>query len=551
MKKFISISFVLLSIIFWNCESGKPTRRDRVIIGVPSDAENLNPLYAFGLLEGNIRELLFLSLVKHEWNEEIGDLDSSPLLAEKWDWGKDSSSLTFYLRENIFWSDSIKVTAEDVLYSFDLYSDPDVNSSFYGGFENMYRDAYDRIELSKTFEIISPTKIKINFKPGAKPTLFDVDMPILPKHFFSKIPRKDLSTANIEKNLVTNGPYGLSSWKRNEAIILRTVSNSFLFKNEMVKELVFKIVTDENSRITQLKKGEIDLLDDVNIESIAELKKINHIKIMTRTGRDYDYIGWNNIEPELFSKSKKIIPHRFFGTANVRKALSYAINREEILREYLEGYGQLSFGPVSPVFKTYYNNELKPYEFNPKKAQEILTSEGWIDRDKNGTIEKNNIEFSFKLYMGSGNPRRDYASTVIKNNLRAIGIDVTIETMEMGAFINKLFARELDAYMAGWTIPIPIDLQPYWRSDSKKSQFNFSSFNNPEVDKMLDALENEKSRTGKAIMYKKIQEVIHENEPTTFLYWLDLKTAYDSKIENVKINPLGALQNCWEWRIKE
>jgi peptide/nickel transport system substrate-binding protein len=552
MKKII-ISFVLLSLIFlnWNCETNVPIAQNRVVIGIPADAETLNPLFAVSLTEGQITELLFLGLVKHDWDENAADITSSPLLAERWEWNKDSTSVTFFLRDNSFWSDGTKLTSDDILFSFDLYSDPEVNSKFFGSFDNLFTEKNRHIDLKKSFEILSPTQIKINFKTGSKPSLFDIDMPILPKHVFSKIPRKDLSTANIEKNIVTNGPYTLSSWKRNEAIILTAVKNSFLFNNDMVKELIFKIVPDENSVLTQLKKGEIDLIEDVSTEAIAELIKNNNIKIIARTGRDYDYIGWNNIDPELFAKSKAINPNKFFGSANVRRALSIAINREEILKEYLQGYGQLCFGPVSPIFKNYYNLELKPYEYNPSKAKGILASEGWIDRNQNGIIEKNNLEFSFKLFIGSGNPRRTYAATVVKNNLKAVGIDVTIETMEMSAFINKLFEHELDAFMAGWTIPLPIDLQPFWHSDFNRSPFNLSGFSNAEVDKILDALEAEKSYEGKVVLYKKIQEMLHENEPVTFLYWLDVKTAFNSRIENITINPLGAIQQCWNWRIKK
>ena len=432
-----------------------------------------------------------------------------------------------------------------------MYSDPEVNSKFFGSYDNLFTEKNQHIDLKKSFEIISPTKIRINFKPSSKPSLFDIDMPILPKHTFSKIPRKDLSTANIEKDIVTNGPYTLSSWKRNEAIILTAVKNSFLYNDDIVKELIFKIIPDENSILTQLKKGEIDLIEDVSTEAIADLKKNDHIKIVARRGRDYDYIGWNNIDPELYSKSKAINPNKFFGSSNVRKALSYAINSEEILKEYLQGFGQLSFGPVSPIFKNYYNPKLKPYEYNPSKAKEILASEGWLDRNQNGIIEKSKLEFSFKLFIGSGNPRRTFAATVVKNDLKAVGIDVTIESMEMSAFINKLFEHELDAFMAGWTIPLPIDLQPFWHSDFNRSPFNLSGFSNTEVDKILNALEVEKSREKKVILYKKIQELLHENEPVTFLYWLDVKTAFNSRIENITINPLGAIQQCWNWRIKK
>lgn len=551
MKKIIIASLSILSLFSWNCESDKPIKNDRAVIGVSADVENLNPLYAFGLLEGNIRELMFLGLVKYQWNEEMGDLDPHPLLAEKWEWDKDSTSLIFYLRGDLYWSDSTKLTADDVIFSFDLYSDAEVNSTFYGGYEKFFTDKENQIDLKNTFEVLAPNKIKINFKPGTKPSLFDVDMPILPKHVFSKIPRKDMSTTNVEKNLVTNGPFTLSSWKKNEAVILKAAENCFLYDEQMVKNLIFKIIPDENSRITQLKRGEIDLIEDVNVEAIAELKNIDRIKIVARKGRDFDYIGWSNIDPLLYSQNKVRNPNKFFGSATVRKALSYAINKEEILKEYLQGFGQLSFGPIAPIYNAYYNNDLQPYEYNPTKAKDLLKSEGWIDSDKDGILERNNEEFSFKLYIGSGNPRRAYAATVVKNNLKAVGINASIETMEMGAFINKLFEHELDAWMAGWTVPIPLDVQPYWHSNFERSPFNLYGFNDANVDKILDDLENETNRERKEFLYKKLQELLHQDEPITFLYWLDVKSAYNSRIENIRIDPLGAIQHCWEWRIKE
>lgn len=550
MRKNAIFLLVLLSFLSWNCESEKPIKKDRIVIGVPSDAETLNPLFAMNMLEGQIRELLYMGLVMHSWDESSSDIKSSPLLAEKWEWNSDSTSLTFYLRQDALWSDGRKVTAEDVVHSFDLYSDPEVNSGFYGSFDNLFSDKDQHIDMEKTFEIISPTKIKINFKQGAKANLIDIDMPILPKHILSKIPRADLSTINFESNIVTNGPYTISSWKKNETIILKAVNNSFLYNEEMVKQLIYKIVPDENSRITQLKKGEVDLLEDIDFQSIAELRQNPNIKIVARTGRDYDYIGWNHLEPGEFTKNSVKKPNRFFSSATVRKALSHAVNRNEILKEYLQGFGKLSFGPVSPIFSNYYNAEIIPYEYSPAKAISLLESEGWTDTDKDGILEKGSEEFAFKLYMGAGNPRRTFTATVIKNNLRAVGIDVTIETMETGTFINKLFEHEFDAWMAGWTIPLPLDIQPYWHSDFNKSPFNLSSFSNAEADAILERLESERNAESKKELYKKVQQILHDNEPVTFLYWLDVKTAYNSRLEKITIDPLGAVQHCWEWRVK-
>ncbi len=548
MKKILILfGFILLVIV--GCETDQPVKKDRVIIGISSEPGTLNPLFAYNLVEGQLIELMYLGLVKHNWDEEISDIKTSPLIADKWEWEDDSTTITFYLKENILWSDGKKLTAEDIVYSFDLYSDPEIGSKFFGSFDNFFLEENSHINLSKSFEIISPHKFKVKFKPDSKPTLFDVDMPIIPKHVFSKISRENLKTESFNADLVTSGAYTVSQWRKNESITLKAAENSFLYDDRMIKEIIFKILPNEKARLTQLKKQEIDLLEDVSSEYISEVQNLPFIKIVSRAGRDYDYFGWNNIDPQLYSKNKGITPNKFFGSKNVRIALSHAINKEEILNEYLQGYGKLCFGPVSPIFKSYYNYEIKPYEFSPAKASELLKLEGWADNDKDGILEKDNQKFSFKLYLSAGNNKRLNAATVAQNNLKAVGIDMIIETIEMGSFVSKLFNREFDAWLAGWTISIPIDLKPFWYSDFEKSPFNISGFINKEADELLDKLEFEKDPEQKKTLYKKIQKLLHENEPVTFLYWLDIKTAYNSRIKNIRIDPLGAIQHCWEWRI--
>ena len=112
-------------------------------------------------------------------------------------------------------------------------------------------------------------------------------------------------------------------------------------------------------------------------------------------------------------------------------------------------------------------------------------------------------------------------------------------TKEMEASINKQINEELfSAYLYQ-------SMAAYFEAN------NLSGFANTEVDKILNALEIEKSHEKKVILYKETQKLIHENEPVTFLYWLDIKTAFNSRIENITINPLGAIQQCWNWRIKK
>jgi len=509
----------------------------------------LNPLFSFSGYETNIAEILYLGLVTHKWNDAKGELETFPMLAKSWQWNEDSSSIILWLRDDVNWTDGKKFTADDVVFSFDVYSDPDIQSRLYGSFDKFYLEENLHINLAKTFEVINPFKIKINFKKNSIPALIDIDYPLIPKHIFVNVDRKNFISIEKDLNKVTDGPFNLAKWDKNQAIILEANKESFLYNPENADEIIFKIVPDYNSRITQLKKGEIDLIEEVRPDAVPNLKKNDQIEIASIEGRDYDYIGWNNIDPDVYKKRKNIVPNKIFGTDAIRKALSYAINKEEILNEYLNNYGKIAAGPVSPIFKSAYNNQLQPYNYDFEKAKEILNSEGWNDKNNDGILDKEGKELSFTLYIPSGNPRREYASTIIKNNLKSVGIEVKVESLEPGVFFEKVFNREFNAWMAGWFVPIPLTLKPYWHSDLSMNQLNLVAYQNKEVSSLLEKFERERYGMVKDSLSKKFQEIIYNDCPVTFLYWIDNIIAYNKKIKNLTTSPLGPMHQPWNWRI--
>jgi peptide/nickel transport system substrate-binding protein len=540
---------LILAIIFPSCVSNKPEKNDRIVVAIPADAGSLNPLFAFSFQEVNITELLYLSLVHHEWNDSAGDVKTYPMAAKNWTWNDDSTTITINLRDDINWRDGNKLTAEDVIFSFDVYSDPDVQSRFFGTFNKFYLEKDQHIDLNKSFEMDNLYTLKIHFKPHSNPGLVDIDPPILPKHVFSTFDRKKFEQLEKGNDSVTCGPFYLYKWNPTQSIILKADEKSVLYKPAIVKELIFKIVPDYNSRVTQLKDGEIDLMENVKPDQVNDLKALNNIKIASVKGREYDYAGWNNIDPASLN-NKNGSPNILFGNPKVRNALTYAINREEILSEYLGNHGDLAIGPVAPIFRDSYNHNLKPIEYNPEKAKELLAGEGWNDLNKDGIIEKNGVQFSFILNYAGGNPRREFAATVIKNNLKAIGIDVKPEPLEPGVFAEKMFSHKLNAWLAGWSVPIPLDLKPYWFSDLTLAPFNLSGYKNTDADELLEKIEKSKAGNDKNILYQKFQKILYEDNPVTFLYWVDNIVAYNNRLENIKITPLGSVHHCWYWSVK-
>lgn len=538
----------LLSLIIIGCDSKQSTTINRIVIGISADVQTFNSLFAFSYEESTIADLLYPGLLDFKWNEEKGELNPYPMIAESWQWVKDSSTIKFFLRDDILWSDGKKLTASDIVFSYDVFSDPDVQSRLYGIFNQLFTESDGHIDIEKTFNIISPYEFEMRFPKNTVHDLIKIVVPVIPEHVFKSVSRDQLANHESNFNPVSSGAFKLKKWERNQSIILEADSSSFLFRQGQVSEMIFKIVPDYTSRMLQVKKGEIDLVELVKVEDVEELKKEEQLFVFPLFGREYDYIGWNNIDPKSISGGK-VKQNKFFGSINVRKALSMAINKKEILEEYLQGLGELAASSVSPIFKSSYNNEVKPYEYNPDEAKKLLALEGWKDEDRNGILEKGKEEFKFKMYYPVGNPLREYAAVVVKNNLKSVGIEMIPEKMELGTFIDNLYERKLDSWVAGFGVPIPLELKPYWYSDPNIGFLNFSSYQNAETDKILDRLETKLSIERKNELIKEFQKIIHQDEPVTFLYWTPNIIVYNNRIKNLTITPYGVVVHCWEWTL--
>lgn len=544
------LTIILLAILSISCSNSKEKKTDRVIVGLESEVQTVNPLFAMSAAESNISELMYLGLVRHEWDNDKNAVNSIPVLAELLEWSKDSSSVLVTLRKEAKWSDGKNITPDDIIFSFDLYSDPQVQSRFFGSFKNFFINPDLSVDLTKSFQIISPVQFKINFKPNSIPSDYDFGMPIMPKHTFEKFNRKDLASADKSLNTVVSGPFKIGSWEKNQNLKLVKNEKSFLASDQQLKELVFKFVTDYNSRINQLKKGEIDLTENIRPEDVVGLKAEKHLRITAMKGREYDYLGLNNITP-LSIKQKKVIVHNLFGNANVRVAIAHAINRQAIVDEYLLGNGELMVGPVAPIFKSDIDSSVKPLDFNLEEAKKLLKNEGWIDSDGDGILDKNGKKFSFTISVPSGNPLRTFTSTILQNNLKAVGIETKIEFLEPAVLFPKMFRNELDAWLAGWGVPIPLNLKPYWHSNKKIAGANAAGYSNKEIDKILEKLGSRISLEERHNLLKQFQRIISDEQPAVFLFWIDNLVGVNTKIKNIVINPLGAVQKCWAWSVEK
>ena len=548
---FALIAFVsLILIAFTACSQPSEKTRQVIVVGISSDVATINPLYAFDLQEGHLMDLLFLKPALEIWNDSLGIIEFSPMLAKSWQINKDSNYVTLNLRDNLRWSDGEPITVDDIIFSFDIYSDPKVNSRLYGLFNNLYSEEDLHINIQKTFRKNSEKSLTIFFKNYQNFSFLDINHSILPEHAYRNLKRENVETAEINFNPITSGPFKLSKWERVQSIHLKADSTCFLFNPKKVQEIIFKIIPDEFSLLTQIKKDEIDLAEDVKSEKVKELTENNNINIGSIKGRDYDYIGWNHIDPTAKLKGQ-IKPNKFFSSVKTRKALSFAVNRNEIFQSIVGKYGEIYDSPISPIFKLYYDSTLNKVEYNPSLAKQMLAEEGWKDINGDGILEKNDQQFSFKIYSNTGNSIRQYAATIIKNNLREVGIDAEILFVEKNELVDGLLSRKYDAWISGWSVEIPLKLGSYWSSDSEKGMLNFSTYTNRELDNIINEIKPADSEEKKQSYYRRAGEIFKANEPVTILFWLDNIIVYNKHIKNINFSPLGLFSNAWEWETEK
>jgi peptide/nickel transport system substrate-binding protein len=376
-------------------------------------------------------------------------------------------------------------------------------------------------------------------------------VPIVPAHIFGMIPRKELRTHPINKKPVTCGPFAFAHWSPMQEVVLERSINFGASFTPKLSKLIFKILPDYRARIAQLESGEVDVVSGLRVEDTDIASRNPNISIVSTVGRDYDFLGWNNLNPDGWSKSSAVAPHKLFGSANVRRALTMAINRESIVHAYLKQHGHVATGGLSPLFRWAFNDTLTPLPFDKAQGAALLTREGWNDSNGDGVLDKNGVRFSFAMKLASGNQLRDAIAVVVQQQLKEIKIEMRIEQVERATFWNDMMQRKYDAFFAGFSVPLQMQLDDLWSSDLRKYPFNLAGFRNTRVDEILAATKTLTREADGAALWREFQTIIAREQPYTFLFWINNIVGVNRRIEGTQVGILGTTHKAWEWSVKQ
>ncbi|MFN3385131.1 MAG: peptide-binding protein [Candidatus Thermochlorobacter sp.] len=549
-----------LPFLFLNLSCKKTSERSAsskpIVVAIANDFDHLNPLLIQLSLSREVCIQVYPKLVLADFDEATGEVRYLPCLATRWEFSDDGRRATFYLRSDAEWDDGQPITAADLKFSYQLYAHPAVASTRQHYVQDLLRDPNGNIDFERAIQTPNDTTLILTFnKPLAPLIILDHFYDLMPvaKHIFEKIDPKDLRAKSAELPIVGGGPFKVEKWERQKSLVLVSNPRSVLPHPAKVQRIVFRIIPEYATRLAAFKTGEVDVMmsaGGISPKDLSEVQQNPNLDALAVRARSFDSIVWLTIAGEAYRTSGKIVPNFFFGDKRVRQAMTYAINRQAIAEGFMgKDRATIVNTSLSPAYKSILHPSLHPYDYNPQKALELLRAAGW-QRGKSGTLEKDGKPFAITLAYPAGNQRRMYAATVIQQNLKEIGIECALSAAEAVVFNDNQNQLRYDAALSGLsaeTLPFQLTI---WNSDFKNTPFNSSCFQNARLDTLCSRL-TEPLPADTALRYwHEYQEILHDEQPRTFLYYYDELQGFNKRIRNVKVNMLAVLINAHEWETK-
>ena len=477
-----------------------------LVISVLSDAASLDPHTATDVPSAAVLTNLLEGLIKKDENGTI-----IPSLAKSWE-AIDDTTWEFKLEEGIKFHDGEDFNADVVKKNFERILDPKVAAPRAFLFEVISNieviDEYTvRFETEYPF---APLLAHLNHPVGVmvSPALIDAD--------YAAMEEGKNPGAVISEGPIGTGFFKFEKWTPGSEIVLAKNEDYWATPAHLDK-VTFKVIPESGTRVAELETGYSHLIEPVQPNEVAGIDGSDNSVDVT-VGSSLSYIGFN-------------IDKKPFDDVRVRQAISMLVNQDEILEGIYDGFGMPAIGPLAPgVFG--HNETMKPLTYDPEKAKELLKEAGLEDG------------FTTTIWTND-NPQRMDTAILLQQELKQANIDVNIEVMEWGAYLDKTGNGEHDMFILGLSNPVgdaDYFLTQLFHSSNKGLSGNRTYYDNAEVDRLLDEARQEIDETKRLNLYNEVQEILIEEAPMVYIHHQAYLTGVSQKVTGYWINDSGHYQ---------
>jgi peptide/nickel transport system substrate-binding protein len=433
-----------------------------------------------------------------------------PGLAESWTISKDGLSYTFKLRKGIAFHDGTPFNAQAVKFSIERQ----INAEHPANKLGKYPFAAYFFGNVKAVEVMDDATVRFILKEPRASFLA-----ILTAGAASIVSPTAAMKAGQDYAVspVGTGPFKFVAWDRGQRVVLEKNPGYWRFPVK-VDRVIYRPITEDQARLTELLTGGLDLIVGTPPDFVSQLENHPKVTLLRQVGAHVWYLGFNNTKKPFDDK-------------RVRQALNYAVNKEAIVRDVLKGTGAVSKGPVLPGT---WGDEggLKPFPYDPARAKKLLAEAGL------------GSGFSTTLWVpesGSGMQSPVAMSTIIQSNLKAVGVNVTLQTMEWGTFLAKLRTKEQDMFALSWMagsedpdlVMYPLLHSSQWTPVGP----NRAMYKNTRFDEVLSQARQTTDQPKRAELYREAQRLLHDDPPWIFIDHEVQTAAHAKRVQGFKLHP--------------
>ncbi len=504
-KRVLSLAFAaLIAVAVGVAASGKaPVYGGTVVMATGADAVTMDPLVMTCLPTANV----FLHIA-----ETLFDLtpegEVAPLLATGYAVSPDGLAWTIYLRQGVVFHDGTPFNAEAAKINLDRFR---TRATF-----------KFLIEAIAAVEVVDDYTIKLLLTTPFAPLLRGL------AHTFPAM----LSPASIAAageapiaHPIGTGPFKFVEWVRGDRLVLEKNPN-YWGEGPYLDKVVFKPVPEPGTRVMMLLAGEADLITAVPPDDVPIVEADPDTKVIITPALSIQYLGMNTQRPP-------------FNDVRVRRAINYALDKEEILKYIQGGFGRVADAPIGPAVFGYY--AAGPYPFDLERARELLTEAGYPD--------------GFKTTLRFNPGWREPAAELIQAQLRKVGIELELITMEWGAYLAftslPIAENTTDMFMLGWvsvTGDADYGLLPIFHTTEWPPGMNRSFYSNPDVDRYLSEARIVIDPERRKELYAKAIRIIWDEAAWGFLFVPEHLGGRRINVHGVVHHPDGTIIVTHAWK---
>lgn len=483
-----------------------------LVVGQIAEPKSLDPAAVTAVNDFRILVNLYEGLLKYK----PGTLEVAPGLAESWEVSDDGTVYTFKLRPGVTFHDGTPLNAEAVKFNFDRMLDDTHPFHDTGPFPLSF--FFSSVQMT---EAVDEVTVKFTLNEPYAPFLSNL---AYPTGLIVSPAAVAQYGADFGRNPAGTGPFKFGEWRSNEAVVIEK-NPDYWGEPAGTDAVVFRPITDANTRVAEMLAGGIDMMVEVPPTALSEFQSAD-FQVVEQAGPHVWFLILNAKEGPFADK-------------RVRQAANYAINKEAIVNDVLEGTADVAAGPTPPAFAWAYDDSLSPYPYDPEKAKALLAEAGVAP----GT------EITFYVTEGgSGMLDPIPMGTAIQADLNAVGFDTKIETYEWNTFLGEVnpgLEGKADMAEMAWMTNDP-DTLPFLALRTEAwpdaGGFNSGYYSNPEVDKLLEEARVATDQGKRAELYMEMQRIVQDDAPWVFVANWKQNAVTNDKVGNFALEPSFLLQ---------